>query len=150
MIGYDPFIADYDHIISETGVQIKESLADLLAESDFISLHVPLTPSTKYLISESELQSMKVSSYIINTSRGGIINERELAAALANGAIAGAYLDVLETEPILPSNKLLTCPNAVITPHIAGLTEESQIRTSLLVAKELAKVMRNQPSLCVI
>ncbi|MBX9972503.1 hydroxyacid dehydrogenase [Cytobacillus firmus] len=150
VIGYDPFIADYDHIVSETGVQIKESLADLLAESDFISLHVPLTPSTKYLISESELQSMKVSSYIINTSRGGIINERDLAAALTNGAIAGAFLDVLETEPILPSNKLLSCSNAVITPHIAGLTEESQIRTSLLVAKEVAKVMRKQPSLCVI
>ncbi|WP_436375894.1 hydroxyacid dehydrogenase [Cytobacillus sp. BC1816] len=149
VIGYDPFIADYDHIVSETGVQIKE-LTDLLAECDFISLHVPLTPSTKYLISETELQSMKVSSYIINTSRGGIINELDLEAALTNGSIAGAFLDVLEEEPIHQSNKLLTCSNAVITPHIAGLTEESQIRTSLLVAKEVAKVMKNQPSLCVI
>ncbi|KON88999.1 2-hydroxyacid dehydrogenase [Sporosarcina globispora] len=150
VIGYDPFIADYDHIVSETGVQVKESLADLLTESDFISLHVPLTPSTKYLISETELQSMRATSYIINTSRGGIVNERDLAAALRRGTIAGAFLDVLEMEPIHPASELLTCSNAVITPHIAGLTQESQIRTSILVAKEVGKVMKNQPSLCVI
>jgi D-3-phosphoglycerate dehydrogenase len=150
VIGYDPFITENDYIISETGVVIKQSLDDLLEESDFISIHVPLTPATHYLISESELNKMKPTAYIINTSRGGIINETALAASLKGQTIAGAFLDVLETEPISLSNELLSCETAMITPHIAGLTDESQIRTSLLVAKEVVKVLNGERSLCAI
>jgi len=150
VIGYDPFVTEYDHIVSETGVQLIESLEDILTESDFISLHVPLTPKTHYFISESELRKMKPTAYIINTSRGGIIKESSLAAALNNHTIAGAFLDVLEVEPILQSNQLLSCETATITPHIAGLTDESQIRTSLLVAKEVVKIVKGERSLCTI
>jgi D-3-phosphoglycerate dehydrogenase len=150
VVGYDPFITDNDHIVSESGVQIKESLQNLLAVSDFVSLHIPLTPETKYLISESELRMMKPSSYLINTSRGGIIDEPSLASALNNHIIAGAFLDVLENEPINELNHLKSCEKVTLTPHIAGLTNESQIRTSVLVAKEVAKVFKGEPSLCII
>jgi D-3-phosphoglycerate dehydrogenase len=150
VIGYDPFVADYDHIVSETGVTIKESLHDVLKEADFVSLHVPLTKSTQHLISASEFQMMKSSSMIINTSRGGIIHEQALASALQHGEISGAYLDVLEVEPIQESHPLLLCKNITITPHIAGLTEESQVRTSFLVAKEIGKVLKGEHSLCTV
>ncbi|AZU64138.1 hydroxyacid dehydrogenase [Neobacillus mesonae] len=150
VIGYDPYITENDFIVTETGVQVKESLEEVLSESDYISIHVPLTPATHYLISESELKSMKTSAYIINTSRGGIINETALASALINHTIAGAFLDVLEVEPISSSNKLLFCETAMITPHIAGLTQESQIRTSVLVAKEVGKIVKGEHSLCTI
>ncbi|MGM0754189.1 MAG: hydroxyacid dehydrogenase [Bacillota bacterium] len=150
IIGYDPFITEYDHVVSETGVHVKETLQELLMESDFISLHVPLTPSTEHLLSTSELNRMKPSSYVINTSRGGIIDEQALATALQNQQIAGAYLDVLEQEPILDSHPLLLCESVTITPHIAGLTEESQVRTSFLVAKEIGKVLKGERSLCTV
>jgi D-3-phosphoglycerate dehydrogenase len=150
VIGFDPFITEYDHIVSETGVQVKDSLEELLSVSDFVSLHVPLTAATKYLISETELNRMKPSAVIINTSRGGIIDENELSIALNNHTIAGAFLDVLEIEPITQSNRLLSCERVILTPHIAGLTNESQIRTSLLVAKEVAKILKGNPSLCTI
>jgi D-3-phosphoglycerate dehydrogenase len=150
VIGYDPFITEYDHIVSETGVQVKDSLEELLTESDFVSLHVPLTAATKYLISDTELNMMKSSAVIINTSRGGIIDENALSIALNNYTIAGAFLDVLEIEPIKLSNNLLSCDRVIMTPHIAGLTNESQIRTSLLVAKEVAKILNGNPSLCTI
>ncbi|MGM0854941.1 MAG: hydroxyacid dehydrogenase [Bacillota bacterium] len=150
IIGYDPFITEYDHVVSETGVHVKETLQELLVEADFISLHVPLTPSTQHLLSTSELKRMKPSSYVINTSRGGIIDEQALASALQNQQIAGAYLDVLEHEPILDSHLLLLCENVTLTPHIAGLTEESQVRTSFLVAKEIGKVLKGERSLCTV
>lgn len=150
VIGYDPFITEYDHIVSETGIQLIESLEDVLTKSDFISFHVPLTPQTHHLISEFELRKMKPSAYIINTSRGGIINENALSASLKSQTIAGAFLDVLEVEPISQTNQLLSCETATITPHIAGLTDESQIRTSLLVAKEVVKILNGERSLCVV
>ncbi|MGG4169024.1 hydroxyacid dehydrogenase [Rossellomorea vietnamensis] len=150
IIGYDPFITEYDHVVAETGVHVKESLQELLLESDFVSLHVPLTPSTEHLLSTPELNRMKPSSYVINTSRGGIIDEQALASALQNHQIAGAYLDVLEQEPILDSHPLLHCENVTLTPHIAGLTEESQVRTSFLVAKEIGKVLKGERSLCTV
>lgn len=150
IIGYDPFITEYDHVVSETGVHAKETLQELLEESDFISLHVPLTPSTQHLLSTPELNRMKPCSYVINTSRGGIIDEHALASALQNQQIAGAFLDVLEHEPILDSHPLLLCENVILTPHIAGLTEESQVRTSFLVAKEIGKVLKGERSLCTV
>jgi D-3-phosphoglycerate dehydrogenase len=150
VIGYDPFMTEYDHIVSETGVCLKDSLEDLLALSDFVSIHVPLTPSTKNLIAAQQFKSMKTNAYLINTSRGGIINENDLCDALEEQEIAGAYLDVLESEPVQQESKLLAYDNAVLSPHIAGLTEESQIRISLLVAKEVGKLLKGQKSLCVV
>ncbi|WP_066293857.1 hydroxyacid dehydrogenase [Bacillus sp. FJAT-29937] len=150
VIGYDPFLTSHDHIVAETSVQLKHTLEDVLSSADFISIHVPLTSSTKNLISESQLSSMKQSAYIINTSRGGIIDEEALYCALKEGTIAGAYLDVLESEPIDQMNPLLQLDNVIFSPHIAGLTTESQVRISLLVAQEVGKVLDGKASLCLV
>ncbi|MEH7345427.1 hydroxyacid dehydrogenase [Bacillus sp. JJ1532] len=150
VIGYDPFLTPYDHIVAETSVQLKNTLEDVLISADFISIHVPLTSSTKNLISESQLSSMKQSAYIINTSRGGIIDEEALYYALKEGTIAGAYLDVLESEPIDQMNPLLQLDSVIFSPHIAGLTTESQVRISLLVAQEVGKVLDGRGSLCLV
>ncbi|HWO76174.1 MAG TPA: hydroxyacid dehydrogenase [Bacillus sp. (in: firmicutes)] len=150
VIGYDPFITPYDYIVAETGVSVCDSLDELLSVSDFVSLHVPLTIDTKNLISESQLKKMKPTAYIINSSRGGIIDENALAYALNHHIINGAFIDVLEDEPISLQNQLLSTEKAVITPHIAGLTNESQVRTSVLVAREVIKVLNGEPSLCIV
>ncbi|SEH63132.1 D-3-phosphoglycerate dehydrogenase/(S)-sulfolactate dehydrogenase [Halobacillus karajensis] len=150
VIGYDPFITEYDNIVSETGVVVKNSIEELLAACDFVSIHVPLNASTENLINSNTLRLMKPNAYLINTSRGGIVDERALAKALREHHLAGAYLDVLAKEPVDPNHPLLPLPNAFITPHIAGLTEESQVRTSVLVAKEVTKILKGDPSLCIV
>ncbi|MBM7554470.1 hydroxyacid dehydrogenase [Thalassobacillus pellis] len=150
VIGYDPFLTEHDHIIAETGVQKKDSIEEVLATADAISIHVPLTDSTKHLISDEHFTMMKPTTYIINSSRGGIIDEMALYQALKNQEIAGAYLDVVEKEPIDISNKLLALENVTFTPHIAGLTNESQSRISMLVTHEVIKLLKGNPSLCVV
>lgn len=150
VIGYDPFITEFDHILSESNVIRKSTIEDVLVESDFISLHIPLTSKTRNLISKDEFRLMKPSSFLINSSRGGIVDEIALANALDQYEISGVFLDVLESEPLENNHELLKYKNVVITPHIAGLTEESQIRTSLLVAKETATILKGGNSLCVV
>ncbi|UFJ38926.1 hydroxyacid dehydrogenase [Brevibacillus humidisoli] len=149
MLGFDPFVAAYDFAPAETGIA-PVSLSQLLSHSDFISVHIPLTAQTKSLLSTRQFQHMKPHAYLINTSRGGIVDESALLQAVQHGTIAGAFLDVLEQEPIDPANPLLHCEKVVITPHVAGLTEESQVRTSLLVAEEIIKILRGEFSLCAI
>lgn len=148
IVGYDPFITSYDFQVSETGINLVP-LRELLSSSDFISIHVPLNEKTRGMISQNELKLMKKTAFIINTSRGGILDEQSLFKTVNSGAIAGAFLDVLAEEPVQPDNPLLQSPHIYITPHIAGLTDESQARTSLLVAEEVGKILRGQPSLCV-
>ncbi|MET3699437.1 D-3-phosphoglycerate dehydrogenase/(S)-sulfolactate dehydrogenase [Bacillus oleivorans] len=147
VVGYDPFVSKFDYVLNELNVQ-PVSLNELLTQSDFVSIHVPLTNETRNLLSIQNLQQMKSTAFIINTSRGGIINEQDLLAAAENQVISGAYLDVIETEPIHPENPLLSNEKIVLTPHIAGLTEESQLRTSELVAEEVGKVLEGKPVLC--
>lgn len=119
--GYDPYLT-FDEL-SPFGIN-KTSLEKLLEMSDIVSLHLPLTDKTKNLISLKELQLMKKSSYIINTSRGGIVNETDLIAALDKKIIAGAALDVFENEPQI-SQQLIANGHLLLTPHIAGYTEEA-------------------------
>lgn len=147
VVGYDPFVSPYDFPIVESGVELT-SLDRLYAESDFISLHVPLTAQTRNLIGQDALKQMKPSAFVINSSRGGIINEKELVYALENKVIAGAVLDVLEQEPPKADHPLVALKNCIITPHIAGLTEESQVRTSELVANEVIHELEGRKSLC--
>ncbi|MGO4887447.1 hydroxyacid dehydrogenase [Anaerobacillus sp. MEB173] len=149
VIGYDPFLTEYDFAIAETGVELV-TFEEVLLYSDYVSIHVPLTPATKGLFSTQEFKYMKNNAYIINTSRGGIIDEIALFEAATNHDIAGAFLDVLEEEPVNQSNPLLRCDNVVLTPHVAGLTEESQFRTSILVAEEVKKVLQGENALCVV
>ncbi|HLU21237.1 MAG TPA: hydroxyacid dehydrogenase [Bacillaceae bacterium] len=147
IIGYDPFVAPYDFPVMESGIELMEYEA-VVQNADFLSLHVPLTRGTKNLINEHILHRMKSTSIIINSSRGGIINEFDLFHALKNNKIAGAILDVLEDEPPNENHPLLTLENCIITPHIAGLTEESQSRTSELVSKAVISELEGKVSLC--
>ncbi|MEG6521265.1 hydroxyacid dehydrogenase [Desulfotomaculum sp. 1211_IL3151] len=148
VLGYDPFLPPYELACTDIGVCMT-SLEEVLAKSDYVSLHVPLNDKTRNLINKDSLGTMKKTSYIINTARGGVINEDDLYEALKSKTIAGAALDVLAKEPPT-GNKLLELDNIIITPHIAGLTEEAQVRTSELVARECTKIIRGQGSLCVV
>ncbi len=150
MVGFDPFLTPYDHILAETGVKRVTNLEELLEVSDFISIHVPLTKSTANNFNRDTFLQMKKAAYLINTARGGIINEVDLWEAVKAKQIAGAYLDVLEEEPVDPNSPLLSMEEIKITPHIAGLTEESQQRTSLLVAEEVSHVLHGGTSLCAV
>lgn len=149
VIGYDPFIAPYDFPVMETGIELL-SFLDLIEQADFISLHVPLTENTRNLINQAAIIRMKRSAVLINSARGGIVNELDLNEALRNGTIAGAVLDVLEQEPPPADHPLLKRKTCMITPHIAGLTEESQIRTAELVSKEVINVLGGRTSLCTV
>lgn len=106
----------------------KVSLDELFAESDVISLHCPLTPDTKELVNANRLKTMKPGAILINTGRGPLINEQDLADALNEGRIAGAGLDVLSVEPSVAGNPLLSAKNCFITPHIAWATKEARTR----------------------
>ena len=106
----------------------KASLNELFAESDVISLHCPLTPDTKELVNANRLKTMKPNAILINTGRGPLVNEQDLADALNEGRIAGAGLDVLSVEPSVADNPLLSAKNCFITPHIAWATKEARTR----------------------
>ena len=106
----------------------KVTLDELFAESDVVSLHCPLTPDTKELVNAERLKTMKPSAILINTGRGPLVNEHDLANALNEGRIAGAGLDVLSVEPSLADNPLLKAKNCFITPHIAWATKEARTR----------------------
>lgn len=120
-------------------------LEELLRQSDFVSIHCPLTPETKHLIDKEKLKLMKQSSFIINTSRGAIIKETDLISALQNREIAGAGLDVLDPEPPAPDNPLFTMKNVILTPHIGWQTSESRQRLIRLLARNIAAFMQGKP-----
>lgn len=120
--GYDIVEISRD-VLSSIGCTMVD-LDTLFSSSDFVTLHVPLTPETRHLVDARRLSLMKRSAYLINASRGEVVDEDALAQALSAGAIAGAALDVFEKEP--PSAGLLASPNLIATPHIAGQTAEAQ------------------------
>jgi len=116
----------------------------VLKESDFISLHVPLTPQTRGLIGEEELRIMKKNAILINTSRGAVIDQKALARALKEGWIAGAGLDVFEEEPIGSDDPLLKLTNIVLTPHIGSASHETRNRMAELAASGMISVLRGE------
>jgi glycerate dehydrogenase len=117
----------------------------LFQESDVVSLHCPLTPDTKELVNAARLGQMKPTAYLINTARGGLVNEADLAAALNAGQIAGAGLDVLSVEPPPATNPLLMARNCVITPHIAWATRAARRRLVAITAANIAAFLDNAP-----
>lgn len=120
-------------------------LDTLLAESDIITCHCPLTPETTNLINEKTISKMKQSAIFINTSRGPVVNESALANALNNGDIAAAGLDVLETEPAKRDNPLLTAKNCYITPHIAWAAKETRARLLAILEDNLKAYLNGTP-----
>jgi glycerate dehydrogenase len=121
------------------------SLEELLSQSDVISLHCPLLPETEGLINVKRLELMKTTAFLINTSRGGLIVDQDLAEALNAGQISGAGLDVLSIEPPITSNPLLTAKNCLITPHIAWATKEARTRLLETAVMNVAAFMRGSP-----
>jgi (S)-sulfolactate dehydrogenase len=140
VIATDPAIAAGERVWRESGVAYR-GLDDLLAEADAVTLHVPLTPETRHLITAGRLARMKRGAVLINTARGGIVDEIALAEALSGGHLGGAALDVFETEPLPAGSPLASVPNLVLTPHIAGVTRESNVRVSSLVAEKVAQAL---------
>jgi len=122
---YDPYVSDES--AAYAGVK-KVEMDALIKTSDYISLHCPLTPETKNLFNKGAFRKMKNTAYIINTSRGPVINEEDLIEALQNGEIAGAGLDVLTKDEVDIDNPLLKMHNVIITPHAAWYSEESIVR----------------------
>lgn len=121
------------------------SLEEIFTQSDVISLHCPLTPETEHIINKKSLVKMKKSAYLINTGRGALINEADLARALENEEIAGAGLDVLSTEPPLLDNPMIESKNCIITPHIAWSLKEARQRLLLLVADNISSYQKGEP-----
>ena len=128
-------------------VQRFDSLDALLASVDVLSLHVPLTATTANLIDAQRLRRMKPGCFLVNAARGGIVDERALAAALRDGHLAGAAIDVFGKQPIEPDHPLLSAPNALLTPHAASLTEESFRAMGAGSVDEVERAWRGQPLL---
>ncbi|MDQ1280595.1 MAG: D-glycerate dehydrogenase [Thermoproteota archaeon] len=125
------------------------SLEELLKQSDFISIHVPLLPSTRHMFGEKEFKLMKPTAYLINTSRGPIVDEIALVEALRKRIIGGAGLDVFEKEPVDPDNPLLKLENTVLLPHVASGTIETRTAMANLAVENLISVLQGKmpPSL---
>ena len=139
IIGYDVDPID-EEFSKEVGL-MKADLGTLLASADYISIHVPLLDSTKHMINAENISTMKNTTRIINTSRGGVIDEDALYDALKNGNLGGAALDVFETEPAT-SSKLVQLPNFISTPHIGAQTKEAQSLAANVIAEKIIQILR--------
>lgn len=140
IVAADPFVTPGDPAWERIGAR-PATLEALLAQADAVSLHVPLTADTRNLIDAARLAAMKPGAVIVNAARGGVIDEAALAAALKAGSVAGAALDVFEAEPLKAGSPLAGCPNLILTPHIAGVTVESNVRVSSVTAANVRRVL---------
>jgi (S)-sulfolactate dehydrogenase len=137
VVAHDPLLPEDAPVWKHAGVACL-GLEALLAEADAVSLHVPLADATRGLIGATRIQAMKPGAVLINTARGGIVDEAALAQALHDGRLAGAALDVFEREPLPAGSPLAGVPNLILTPHIAGVTRESNERVSAMIAERVA------------
>jgi D-3-phosphoglycerate dehydrogenase len=142
VIAYDPYISESK--AREIGVELLP-LEEVLRRSDFITIHVPKTRETEKMFSKKEFEMMKDGAYIINCARGGIVDEGALYEALKSGKLAGAALDVYESEPPSMDNPILSLENTVTTPHIGASTREAQISVGLTIAEEIINVSKGLP-----
>lgn len=137
---YDPYLSTDQ--LRACGAELCPELDTLMRESDFVSLHAPFTPETHKLVGRHEIELMKRSAFLINTSRGGLVDEQALIQALREGRIAGAGLDVFEKEPPDPSSPLFAMDNVVLSPHMASFTEEGRYRMGMGVVQGVLDVLR--------
>lgn len=133
LAGYDPFLSREK--IEALGADYYENYEDLLKVSDIVTVHVPLTEGTRDMIAKPQLEMMKNTALLINCSRGGIVNERDLVEALKNGTIAGAGTDVYCNEPPAADDPLLNCPNLIVSPHSAAQTREAVIKMAQMCVR---------------
>ncbi|MGQ9629962.1 MAG: C-terminal binding protein [bacterium] len=140
-VAYDPYVED--KVFKEEGVE-RVNLETLLREADIISLHAALTKETYHLIGERELKMMKPTAFLVNTSRGKLIDQGALYRALRDNIIAGAGLDVLEEEPPRPDDPILSLDNVIFTPHLAFYSEESFVRLRTTAVESAIKVIKGE------
>ncbi len=140
VIAHDPMIAADAPVWAETGVGCR-SLEALLGEADVVSLHVPLTDGTRGLFDAARIAAMKPGAVLVNTARGGIVDEAALAASLVAGHLGGAALDVFDDEPLPAGSALAAAPNLILTPHIGGVTLESNERVSSMIAERVGRFL---------
>lgn len=138
VLAYDPYVLD--EVFKEANVK-KVNLDEILKEADVISIHVPLTEETRHMIGEEEFKKMKRNAFIVNTSRGAVIDESALIKALKEKKIAGAALDVFEEEPLKEENPLLQMDNVILTPHIAWYSEEAMLDQKRKAALNVRNVL---------
>jgi len=138
VIAYDPYITA--EAAAAAGVR-KVDLETLMKESDFVSIHVPLTDDTRYMIDEKMLRLMKPTAYLVNAGRGAIVKEADLIKVLKDRAIAGAAIDVFEVEPIQPNDPLLELDNVFVTPHSAWYNEDSRFDLQTGAAENVARIL---------
>lgn len=141
-MGYDPFLSK--EAVENLGCIYYENYEDMIKECDFLSIHVPLTQQTKDMISKNQLETMKKTAVIINCSRGGIVNERDLVEALNNNVIAGAGIDVFETEPPKVDDPLMKAKNIVFSPHSAAQTREAVINMARMCVDGCLAVLNGE------
>jgi (S)-sulfolactate dehydrogenase len=141
VVAYDPFVSA-DDICWKTITRIEDLFA-LLRSADVVSLHVPLDESTRHLLDDNAIAQMKKGAILVNASRGGVLDENALAAAMKSGRLRGAALDVFENEPLTASSaaRFADLPNLVLTPHIGGVTIESNQRVSQVTMDNVRRVL---------
>jgi D-3-phosphoglycerate dehydrogenase len=145
VIAYDPYLSKDNILLSELNAELT-SLDDLLRRSDVVSCHLPATPETEDLFNAARFALMKQGAFFINTSRGEIVVEEALIAALERGALAGAALDVRASEP--PARgKLESLPNVILMPHVAAFTNEAQDRVTRAICEDVARVLEGKPAI---
>ena len=143
VIAYDAFLPPHHPAWADHGVTAG-SLDDVLEKSDVISLHVPLTDGTRHLINAQAIARMKPGAMLINTARGGVLDDVAVADALREGRLGGAMIDVFPVEPLPADNPYVEVPNVILTPHIAGVTHESNVRVSAVTAENVRRVLMPQ------
>lgn len=141
---YDPYI--YSETIRGSGYEPVEDLDAAVARADFITIHCPKTPSTIGLFDAARIARMKRSAFLVNTARGGIVDEKALYDALKERRIAGAALDVFVEEPTPQDNPLLTLPNFIAAPHVAGVTREAVDRMAVVAVQNIISVLDGKPT----
>lgn len=141
VLAFDPYISA--EAAKEKGAELVD-LRKLLQESDFVTVHVVLTDETRNLIGAKELDLMKPGAYLINASRGDVVDEAALVDAIKARKIAGAGLDVFVGEPVKPSNPLLKLDNVLVSPHCAGNSDEALKTTALMVSEEAGRILRGE------
>jgi len=141
VVAFDPLMGADHPAFAASGVRCG-TLDEVLKTADVISLHVPLVDSTRGLLSAGRIATMKRGAVLINTARGGIVDEPALAAALKSGHLAGAAIDVFDREPLPVAAHFEDCPNLVLTPHIAGVTAEANERVSFLIAQKVLEALK--------
>jgi len=146
LLAHDAYLSSTSLHVTESGATLV-AMDQLLAESDFLSVHLPLTLETRGLLNRQSFSKMKPTAFIINTSRGEVLVEKDLALALQQGQLAGAALDVREKEPPAADSPLKGLDNVILTPHTAGLTYEAQEKVVEAIAEDVDRVLSGQPAL---